>query len=74
MGKIPMDLDILILDASARLSAARAWTPGSEPRRSRAVIPGDAPIIERIFIRDLNNMSYGNGVGLGMADVISDGC
>jgi len=32
----------------------------------------DAPKIERIFIRDLSNMSYGNAVGLGMADVISD--
>jgi hypothetical protein len=29
-------------------------------------------MIERVFIRDLSSMSYGNGVGLGMADVISD--
>jgi hypothetical protein len=32
----------------------------------------DAPMIERVFIRDLSSLSYGNGVGLGMADVISD--
>jgi hypothetical protein len=32
----------------------------------------DAPLIERIFVRDLSNVSYGNGVGLGMADVISE--
>src|SRR5256885_1229866 len=29
-------------------------------------------VIQRIFIRDLSELSYGNGVGLGMADVISD--
>jgi hypothetical protein len=32
----------------------------------------DAPRIERIFIRGLSDLSYGNGVGLGMADVIND--
>jgi hypothetical protein len=32
----------------------------------------DAPRVERIFVRDLSNLSYGNAVGLGMADVISD--
>src|SRR5256885_12699168 len=29
-------------------------------------------VIQRIFVRDLSDLSYGNGVGLGMADVISD--
>ena len=28
--------------------------------------------IERIFVRGLSELSYGNGVGLGMADVVSD--
>src|SRR5205823_10208944 len=28
--------------------------------------------IERIFVRDLSSLSYGNGVGLGMADVVCD--
>ena len=31
-----------------------------------------APRIHRIFVRGLSNKSYGNGVGLGMADVIND--
>jgi hypothetical protein len=31
--------------------------------------PGE-PRIERIFIRDLSPHSYGNGMGLGMADVV----
>jgi hypothetical protein len=33
--------------------------------------PGE-PRIERIFVRDLSSATYGNGVGLGMADVIHD--
>jgi hypothetical protein len=32
----------------------------------------DTPRIERIFIRGLSSHSYGNGVGLGMAEVVHD--
>jgi hypothetical protein len=31
-----------------------------------------APFIHRVFPRDLSDLSYGNAVGVGMADVISD--
>ncbi len=34
--------------------------------------PGVETRIERIFLRDLSDLSYGNGVGIGMADVIHD--
>jgi len=34
--------------------------------------PGVETRIERIFLRDLSELSYGNGVGIGMADVIHD--
>ncbi len=34
--------------------------------------PGVETRIERIFIRDLSGLSYGNGVGIGMSDVIHD--
>src|SRR5579859_3907634 len=74
MGKIPMDLDILILDEIGKnISGA-----GMDTKVVNRGVHGqynpwpDAPRIERIFIRDLSSMSYGNGVGLGMADVISD--
>src|SRR5580693_5266421 len=74
MGKIPMDLDILILDEIGKnISGA-----GMDTKVVNRGVHGqynpwpDAPAIERVFIRDLSNMSYGNGVGLGMADVISD--
>src|SRR5882724_9752488 len=74
MGKIPMDLDILILDEIGKnISGA-----GMDTKVVNRGVQGqynpwpDAPIIERIFVRDLSELSYGNGVGLGMADVISD--
>jgi hypothetical protein len=74
MGKIPMDLDILILDEIGKnISGA-----GMDTKVVNRGVHGqynpwpDAPAIERIFVRDLSSVSYGNAVGLGMADVISD--
>ena len=74
MGKIPMDLDILILDEIGKnISGA-----GMDTKVVNRGVHGqynpwpDAPAIQRIFIRDLSDLSYGNGVGLGMADVVSD--
>ena len=34
--------------------------------------PGERTRISRIFVRDLSDLSYGNGVGIGMSDVIHD--
>jgi len=74
MGRIPMDLDILVLDEIGKnISGA-----GMDTKVVNRGVHGqynpwpDAPRIERIFIRGLSSMSYGNGVGLGMADVVSD--
>src|SRR5258706_8271538 len=74
MGKIPMDLDILILDEIGKnISGA-----GMDTKVVNRSVHGEynpwpgAPAIQRIFIRDLSPMSYVNGVGLGMADVVSD--
>ncbi len=74
MGRIPMPLDILILDEIGKnISGAGMDTKVV----NRSVLghsnpwPGE-PAIERIFIRDLSSSSYGNAVGLGMADVVHD--
>ncbi|MBZ5594111.1 MAG: hypothetical protein LAP39_17865 [Acidobacteriia bacterium] len=74
MGRIPMDLDVLILDEIGKnISGA-----GMDTKVVNRGVYGqynpwpDAPRIERIFIRGLSDHSYGNGVGLGMADVVSD--
>jgi len=34
--------------------------------------PGVETRIARIFVRDLNGLSYGNAVGVGMADIVND--
>lgn len=74
MGKIPMDLDILILDQIGKnISGA-----GMDTKVANRGVHGqynpwpDAPIIERVFVRNLSDLSYNNGVGLGMADVVTD--
>ena len=74
MGRIPMPLDILILDEIGKnISGA-----GMDTKVVNRSVFGDynpwkgEPKIERIFIRDLSSLSYGNGVGLGMADVVHD--
>jgi hypothetical protein len=74
MGRIPMNLDVLILDEIGKnISGA-----GMDTKVVNRSVHGeynpwpDAPRIERIFVRGLSDLSYGNGVGLGMADVVSD--
>ena len=74
MGRIPADLDILILDEIGKnISGA-----GMDTKVVNRSVHGEynpwpgAPRIERIFVRGLSELSYGNGVGLGMADVVCD--
>ncbi|HUQ92941.1 MAG TPA: hypothetical protein VM120_14770 [Bryobacteraceae bacterium] len=75
MGKIPVPrLDILILDEFGKnISGA-----GMDTKIVNRGVQGqynlwpDTPHIERIFVRDLSSVTYGNAVGIGMADVVSD--
>ena len=75
MGRIPLEeLDILILDELGKnISGA-----GMDTKVVNRGVRGEynkwptAPKIHRIFLRDLSPLSYGNAVGLGMADVIHD--
>jgi hypothetical protein len=75
MATIPVpEVDMLILDEIGKnISGA-----GMDTKVVNRGVHGqynpwpDTPAIHRIFIRDLTPVSYGNGVGLGMADVISD--
>jgi hypothetical protein len=74
MGRIPMPLDILILDEIGKnISGA-----GMDTKVVNRSVYGDSnpwpgePRLERIFIRGLSDSSYGNGVGLGMADIVHD--
>ncbi len=74
MGRIPMPLDILILDEIGKnISGA-----GMDTKVVNRSVYGDSnpwpgePRIERVFVRGLSDSSYGNGVGLGMADIVHD--
>ena len=75
MGRIPVEaLDVLVLDEIGKnISGA-----GMDTKVVNRSVHGqtnlwpNAPRIERIFVRDLSSNTYGNGVGLGMADVIHD--
>jgi hypothetical protein len=74
MGRIPMPLDILILDEIGKTISGA----GMDTKVVNRSVHGDSnpwpgePRIERVFVRGLSPNSYGNGVGLGMADVIHD--
>ena len=74
-ARIPVPaLDILILDEIGKnISGA-----GMDTKVVNRSVNGEynpwpnTPRLERIFIRGLSDNSYGNGVGLGMADVVHD--
>ncbi|MEX2262169.1 MAG: hypothetical protein WD696_09470 [Bryobacteraceae bacterium] len=73
MGRIPMDLDILVLDEIGKnISGAGMDTKVVNRGVHGQYNPWEGPRFERIFVRDISSVSYGNGVGLGMADVVSD--
>lgn len=73
--RIPLkEIDILIVDEMGKnISGA-----GMDTKIVNRTVQGEsntwpnAPRIMRIFVRDLSSLSYGNAVGLGMADVITD--
>ncbi len=75
MARIPVpELDILILDEIGKnISGAGMDTKVVNRGVNGQYNPWpDTPRIERIYVRGLSDSSYGNGVGLGMADVVND--
>ena len=74
MAKIPIDLDILILDEIGKnISGA-----GMDTKVVNRGVNGEynpwpeTPRFQRIFVRDLSELTYNSAVGLGMADVVTD--
>jgi hypothetical protein len=72
MGHVPFDLDVLVLDEIGKnISGA-----GMDTKVANRSVQGEynpwpnTPKFRRIVIRDLSDNTYGNGVGLGMADCI----
>ena len=74
MAKIPVMLDLLVVDEIGKeISGAGMDTKivnrGTQGQYNPWKI---APVIHRIFIRSLSKNTYGNGSGMGMADVVSE--
>ncbi|HKE27996.1 MAG TPA: hypothetical protein VKB88_36840 [Bryobacteraceae bacterium] len=74
MARIPMDLDILIMDEIGKnISGA-----GMDTKVANRGVNGEynpwpnTPRFERIFVRDLSALTYNSAVGMGMADVVTD--
>ena len=73
--RIPVsEVDLLIVDEMGKnISGA-----GLDTKIVNRAVTGEsnvwrnAPKIMRIFVRDLTSLSYGNAVGMGMTDVITD--
>ena len=74
MAKIPMDLDILIMDEIGKnISGA-----GMDTKVANRGVMGEynpwpnTPKFQRIFVRNLSEHTYDSAVGMGMADVVTD--
>jgi hypothetical protein len=74
MARIPFDLDVLMLDEIGKtISGAGMDTKVVNRSVQGQYNPWDtAPRLERLYVRGLSEHTYGNGVGLGMADIIHD--
>jgi hypothetical protein len=74
MARIPVDADILILDEIGKnISGSGMDTKVVNRTVNGAYNPWpDTPHFERLFLRDLSELTYNSGVGLGMADVVTD--
>lgn len=74
MPRIPLSaLDFLIVNQIGKIFSGA----GMDPKVINRSVNGEynpwpnAPKVERVFLRDLHPKSYGNAVGIGMADVIN---
>jgi hypothetical protein len=72
MGRLPFPLDVLIVDEIGKNISGS----GMDSKVVNRSVHGesnpwpDQPRIERIFVRDLSPDTYGNAMGVGMADVV----
>jgi hypothetical protein len=73
MAKLPApEIDILIVDEIGKNISGAGMDTKVINRSIRVEYNPfpDTPIVHRIYIRGLSSNTYGNGVGLGMADVV----
>jgi hypothetical protein len=74
MARIPADLDILIVNEMGKDISGAGMDTKVVNRGSQGQLNPwkTAPNIERIFVRGLSATTYGNAVGVGLADVVTD--
>jgi hypothetical protein len=74
MPKLPCNLDVLIVDEMGKNISGTgmdAKVVNRGPSGEYNPWPG-LPSIQRIFVRNLDPQTYGNAMGIGMADVTTD--
>ncbi len=74
MPTLPCDLDVLIVDQMGKNISGTgmdAKVVNRGPAGEYNPWPG-LPAVQRIFVRDLDPRSYGNAMGIGMADATTD--
>ena len=74
MPGLPCDLDVLIVDEMGKNISGTgmdAKVVNRGPAGEYNPWPGQ-PSIQRIFVRGLHSLTYGNAMGIGMADVTTD--
>jgi hypothetical protein len=74
MPKLPCDLDVLIVDQMGKTISGTgmdAKVVNRGPDSEYNPWPG-TPSIGRIFVRELDAQTYGNAVGIGLADVTTE--
>jgi hypothetical protein len=74
MARVPMDLDILILDEIGKNISGAGMDTKIVNRGVNGEYhpwPGE-PRFKRLFVRDLSELTYNSAVGLGMADIVTD--
>jgi hypothetical protein len=73
MAQVPMDLDILILDEIGKnISGAGMDTKVVNRGVNGEYNPWPGPKFNRVFVRDLSELTYNSAVGLGMADIVTE--
>jgi hypothetical protein len=74
MPRLPCDIDVLIVDEMGKnISGTGMDTKvvNRGPDGEYNIWPG-LPAVRRIFVRGLHPLSYGNAMGIGMADITTD--
>lgn len=74
MPRLPCDLDVLIVDEMGKNISGTgmdAKVVNRGPASEYNPWPG-TPSVGRVFVRELAPKSYGNAIGIGMADVTTD--